>query len=207
MGREDWYRNKEWNSDIESAFFAKMKRARDKGQYLRIQACTLADIYPEIALKLLDAYFLLPAAHDRAQAHVDSATSYLTLGNVAQAIFAYESALAREAEFPNYLTRAYIELPYLIVSRELTAHYDRARELLEKNVRRLMFPVDYFKWNACQALLAKAQDQVSDATRYASAALDAAQRTSSGFQYHPNIGLVSNEYSEVLARVKAVSHG
>jgi len=207
MGREDWYRNKEWNSDIESAFFAKLKRARDKSQYLRIQACTLADIYPEIALRLLDEYFLLPAAHDRAQAHVDKATSYLALDNVAQAISAYESALAREAEFPNSLTRAYIDLPYLIVSRELTAHYDRARELLSNHVQRLMFPVDHFKWNACQALLAKAQDQVPEATRYASAALDAAQKTSSGFQYHPTIGLVSNEYSEVLERLRTVSHG
>lgn len=205
MGREDWYRNKVWNSDIESAFFAKLKRARDKAQYLRIQACTLANIYPEIALRLLDEYFLLPSEHDRAQAHVDRATSYLTLGNVEQAISSYESALAREAEFPKCLTQAYIDLPYFIVSRELTSHYDKARELLGNHVQRLMFPIDYFKWNACQALIAKAKNQASEATRYASEALNAAQKTSSGFQYHPTIGLVSNEHSEVLTRLSAVS--
>lgn len=207
MSREDWYRNKEWDSDIESAFFAKLKRARDKGQYLRIQACTLANTNPEVALRLLDEYFLLPARHDQSQAYVDRATSYLALGDLEQAISAYESALTREAELPKSLTQAYINLPYLIVSRELTEHYDRARKLLEDHVQRLMFPVDYFKWNACHALLAKAKGYVSEASRYASAALDAAKKTPSGFQYHATIGLVSHEHSEVLARLGAISCG
>ncbi len=205
MSREDWYRNKEWNSDIELAFFTKLKRARDKGQYLRIQACTLASIHPKVALRLLDEYFTLPLARDRTQAYVDRANSYLTLGDVDQAILSYEAALAREAEFPKSLTQAYIDLPYLIVSRSLTAHYHRARELLQAHVHRLLFPVDFFKWNACQAPLANVQDQKSEAVRYAKAALEAAHKTSSGFRYHPTIGLVSNEHSDVLARLEIIS--
>jgi tetratricopeptide (TPR) repeat protein len=207
MGREDWYRNKVWNSDVECAFFTKLKRARDKRQYLRIQACTLADTKPEVALRLLDEYFLLPAGHDQSQAHVDRAASYLALGNLEKAISAYESALARETEFPKSLTQAYIDLPHLIVSRELTEYYDRAKELLDSHAQWLMFPVDYFKWNACQALLAKAKGQASEVLHYASAALDAAKRTSPGFQYNPTIGLVSHEHSELLSRLGALSRG
>jgi hypothetical protein len=59
VAHDDWFRNAEWNSDIEAAFFAKLKRAKDKSQYLRVQACTLAATHPRIALRLLDQYFAL----------------------------------------------------------------------------------------------------------------------------------------------------
>jgi len=44
MGRHDWYRNTDWDEEIKDAFFTKLGRARDKSQYLRIQACTLAEM-------------------------------------------------------------------------------------------------------------------------------------------------------------------
>jgi len=46
MARYDWYTNKNWNYDIESVF-AKLGRAKDKAQYLRIQASILATSHPE----------------------------------------------------------------------------------------------------------------------------------------------------------------
>ena len=68
MSREDWYRNEEWNEEIEEAFFVKLKRARRKEQYLRIQASIIAPIYPNIALSLLKQYFTLDDNFDHAQA-------------------------------------------------------------------------------------------------------------------------------------------
>lgn len=56
MARGDWFRNSNWNDAIETAFFAKLRRARSKAQYLKIQACTLAEKHPEVALRLLDQY-------------------------------------------------------------------------------------------------------------------------------------------------------
>ncbi len=106
MMSTDWFRNAEWNDSIERAFHEKLRRARRKEQYLRIQASTLAHSYPEVALKLLDRYFELPDDFDHAQAHVDRATALLALGRVADAITAYEAALAREAVFPNLQTQA-----------------------------------------------------------------------------------------------------
>jgi hypothetical protein len=40
MNRDDWFRNTTWNDKIAAQFEAKLKRARQKGQYIRIQACT-----------------------------------------------------------------------------------------------------------------------------------------------------------------------
>ena len=91
----DWFRNTTWNTSIERAFDDKLRRARRKEQYLRIQACTLAGSHPVIALKLLDRYFALPNDFDHAQAHVDRATAYLALGRVIDALAAYEDALTR----------------------------------------------------------------------------------------------------------------
>lgn len=44
MSKHDWYRNTEWNNQIESEFEARLKRSRgnsNKAQYLRIQASYL----------------------------------------------------------------------------------------------------------------------------------------------------------------------
>ncbi len=117
MAREDWYRNKEWNSSIAEAFTAKLKRARDKPQYLRIQASYLTDKYPTVALELFDQYFSLGDNFDHSQANVGRAEAYIALGNIDNAIAAYEAALAFEAIKPNVLTQAYIALPFLVATK------------------------------------------------------------------------------------------
>ena len=78
--------------DEVQAFDEKLRRARRKEQYLRIQACTLARSHPEVALKLLDRYFELQDDFDHAQAHVDRATALLALGRVGEALAAYEGS-------------------------------------------------------------------------------------------------------------------
>ena len=97
MSKHDWYRNTCWNSDIEAAFFAKLKRARDKSQYLRIQAAIVSKAHPEVALRLLDAYFELGNDFDYASAYGLRAEIYQRHGNVELAITNFEAALKREA--------------------------------------------------------------------------------------------------------------
>src|SRR5262245_55532585 len=127
MARDDWYRSETWDSAVEAAFEAKLKRARSKEQYLRIQAGCLTQSHPEVALKLLDRYFALGTDFvDCSAAHEFRAEAFLVLGRIDEAIASYEAALEREAELPSAKTNVSVKYPFLVATRGLKQHFDRA---------------------------------------------------------------------------------
>ena len=197
MARDDWFRHTDWNAEIEAAFFEKLRLARDKKQYLRIQASTIACRIPEVALRLLDEYFALGDHFDQAQAHADRASAYLALGDIEHAIAALEAALAREEKYPGLLTYAYLDLPFLIASHRIEPRYKQALELLQRHKARLTFPVDHFRWHAAYALILSAQAQPASAQEHARLALAAAAKDHSGFRYHSSVGLVGTKYEDI----------
>jgi tetratricopeptide (TPR) repeat protein len=199
---DHWYRNTTWDHSIEQAFEAKLRQARDKEQYLRIQACTLVRSHPDVALELLNRYFALPNDFDHAQAHVDRATALVSLGRIEEAMASYEAALAREALFPKLQTQAYLELPYLIATRKIRNRFARALELLQTHQGRLIFPVDQFRWYAARALIAADTREGEVAEAHAVRALETAAEEHSGFRYHPSVGLVTEQYDEVIEQLK-----
>jgi len=198
----DWFRNPTWNASIERVFEDKLRRARQKEQYLRIQACTLAHSHPDVALRLLDRYFALPNDFDHSQAFVDRATAYLALHRVADALAAYEDALTRESVFPNLKTEAYIAFPYLVATRGIREQYRRALELLLQHQSRLTFPVDHFRWHTARALIAAAANDAETANVHSRQALEAAGREHSGFRYHPSVGLVTEQYDAIVKQLE-----
>lgn len=198
----DWFRNKTWNEEIERTFDEKLLRARKKEQYLRIQASTIARLYPEVALRLLDRYFRLPDNFDHAQAHVDRATAFLALARVNEAVESYEAALLREAAFPNLQTKAWLDLPYLIATLGIRERYGRAVSLLQTYEARIMFPVDRFRWHAALALIAEANGDIRLAKTNAERALEAAAVDHSGFRFHASVGLVTGKYDDVIKKLK-----
>ena len=200
----EWFRNSTWNDTVERAFNEKLRRARRKGQYLRIQACTLAASHPTAALKLLDLYFALPIEFDQAQGHVDQASAYLAMGRVRDAVDAYEAALKREGEFPSLLTQAYLRLPYLIATQNLRDLFARAKILLEMHKSRLLLPVDHFCWHAAHALMASEEGDTGASRTHAGKALEAAAQEKSGFRHHPSVGLVTEQYDEIIEKVRAL---
>ena len=201
----DWYRNSEWSESIESDFDAKLKRARRKSTYLRIQACTLAKTHPEIALKLLDRYFELDDDFDDAQAFVDQATAYVTLNRIEDAVKSYSRALQRETQFPKLKTDAYIHLPFMIATKNLAEHYELATSLLDEHQSRLMFPYDHFRWNCARALISFRTGDALTAKQSAQLAISAAKQDNSRFRYHPNIGLVGDKHSELMGDLERIA--
>jgi tetratricopeptide (TPR) repeat protein len=201
---EDWFRNEEWDAAIAGRFEEKLRRARRKEQYLRIQACTLASRHPHVALQLLDRYFSMADKFDHAQAYVDRATALKALGRIEEAADSYEAALDREAEFPNLKTQAYLELPVLVATEGLRARFDRALAILDGQADRLTFPVDHFLWHAARALIIADRGDRDGAARHASGALEAASKDYSGFRYHPSVGLVTERHRGLLESIAAM---
>jgi tetratricopeptide (TPR) repeat protein len=201
----DWFRNRNWNDAIAREFDEKLRRARRKEQYLRIQASTLARTHPDIALQLLDRYFQLPDDFDHAQAHVDRATALQALRRIEDAADAYEAALERELVFPNLRTQAYLEFPMLVATQRLARRYNRALAVLRAHVDKPVFPVDKFLWHAAHALILSATGNSTAASTYAVQALDAAALDKSGFRHHPNVGLVTEKHRELIKTLSGVS--
>jgi hypothetical protein len=61
------------------------------------------------------------------------------------------------------------------IAAQFDAKLKRAR--LEKSSELMAFPVQQFKWNAAQALIAGARKQMSEAREFAKRALEAFQRS------------------------------
>jgi tetratricopeptide (TPR) repeat protein len=201
VSRSDWYRNSNWNGDIESEFRQRLGRARDKSQYLRIQASHLAAIHPQVALSLLDQYFALGDHVDKAQAHVDRARAYVALEDVDAAISSYEEALTREREIPSWKTQAYLDYVCLVTNLRVTRLYVRAMEVLDAHRERPVFPVDRYRANGARAILLQELGRTEEARSFADLAMAAAREVASGFRHHEQLGLVKSIGDEFGRRV------
>lgn len=203
MSRDDWFRNDDWNDEIEAKFYAKLKRARRKPQQLRVQAYHLCRSHPRVALKLLGEYFALGDRFDDTSALSVQAQAYLALGDVTKAIQAYEQAVAREEEFPNIRAGSRIELAYLIAAEQVRPKYDRALQLLETS-ERMLLPVQKFKYHAAYALISDDLGKTESASKHARDALCEAQREHSGLRYHATVGLVSSAHDSIIQRLRGI---
>ena len=204
MGKEDWYRNTNWNDAIADEYFAKLKRTRSKDQYLRIQACYLTKSHPIVALELLDQFFILNEPSDFAQAYCEKAEAYLSLGNINEAIIAYERAIKHESTTNGVQTEAFIKLPMLFAEYNLHEYFLQGIKLLENNTKRLYFPVDHFRWHAAMAIFKKGLGNTEESSKQALLALEAAKIKKSEFRYHRNLGLVGEKYLNIVIKLEEI---
>lgn len=198
MGRDDWFRNEDWDAGIAAAFDARLGRARkdNRPQYLRIQALHLAGTHPREALALLDRYEAAGGDLSYAMALCQRASLLAALGDEDGAALACEAALDREAAVPNVRSNAFVDYPYLVAARGMQARFARALAVLDEGAGKVTFPVQRYMWHAARALIRDAMGDRAGARQDARFALDEAGEKHSGVERHPGIGLVGRDLLE-----------
>jgi tetratricopeptide (TPR) repeat protein len=201
MPANEWFRNEEWNPEIENRFFEKLRRARDKAQYLRIQALCLAESHPHAALALLDRYFAFGEDNDLAEGFYAAAKAYVSLGQTDEAIRWLKKALEQERQYSRLKTGAWSKFVLLVADQKLESHFEEALRVLAEHESGFIFPVEVFQWHAAYALIRAAQDDLQAAKEHSIKALEAAERTHSGLRYHSQLGLVGDGYEGIRNRL------
>ena len=203
MTAQEWFRNGTWDAAIESHFFEKLRRARRKSQYLRIQASYLAKTNPAVALSLLEKYFALGEDFDLAQAYLNQAEAHLALGDKRSAIACFHKALKREKEFPRLKTNAWEEYVLLVaIDREKSLYHHALAVLADHKPDATSFPVNVFSWFAAFALICDELSDRAKAKEAACKALEWSEAKHSGFRYHPQVGLVGAEYDSLKTKLQ-----
>jgi hypothetical protein len=206
MAAADWFRNTDWNAEIEQHFLEKLARSRtQRDQYLVIQALTLSNSCPQAALQLVDLYFATKKGHfEDVRALSARAAAYKSMGNNALAVAAMKEVLAIERQRPKHKTTTYVEYPYLVASIGMTSEFSSALSVLEERAGDLMFPVDVFKWHSAYSIISHALQNSEAAKNHAGMALDAAQIKKSGFRFHQSLGLVGKEHQTTVAALRQI---
>lgn len=208
MGRNDWYRNEDWNTEIESAFRSKLSRSRTmRPQYLRIQASYLTRRFPRAALDLIEEYFETGDKWDVPNAFCARAEAYLALDKLDDVIAAYKLALEWEESHPRHISTARINFPRLVAEQRISNEYDCALDILATRFKPMdhQFPSTRYLWNGSNALIAHDLGHLDEAREFAERALCAAAQTESPFRYHRNVGLVRDTSDEFGRRIKRIA--
>ena len=118
-GIGEWFRNDGWDDGIAATFEARLAKARDKAQYLTIQAHCLLGAFPKVAATLARQAIDL---NDPAQ----TARVGLYMGTALAMTGALDAAMEAEAREPAFRTAAHLDQALLIAAAEREALYPLA---------------------------------------------------------------------------------
>ena len=209
MSKDNWYRNTDWNDDIETQFLQRLKRSRgeyNKAQYARIQASYLSKEFPKISLKLIDMIITeWPSESHLADTYFLKAKCYIQLSYSEKEIIEnFKKSLEQQKIYPNSQNDAYLEYPIFVISNNLKEFYIDAKSVLNENEDKTMFSVDRYKHYLCLAIITDSNGESELARDYADLALKECEKTESGLRYHPTVGLVKEidqELNEKLIKL------
>lgn len=171
----EWYRNTDWNDEIEAQFFDKLSRARSqRDQYLAIQAMLLAESRPEVTLRLVDLYFdTRTDTFNDGRARQAASQARFAMGGYEQALDDFQAALEGQ-EASGLYTVSPLQFAFLAAQHRSTRHYDAAiAQLSTMSPPGKGIPELVYRYHAATALLlSETGRDPAGALRAAETALD-----------------------------------
>lgn len=201
---DEWFRSPSWREQDRHLFETKLSRARkrDRAQYLRIKALSLAEsANNENRAAAGELYERLFTEHSDdelqvAMAHADKARWHRERGEHAEAARHYRRAVALEDTLTNLDSGADLDLAELLV--ELKQDLDEAEAMLDRAAAKDMpFTSQRWRWLVTDARLAASVGQRDRSAASARAALELLDDEAPDFSRHPGLGHLEADHGTV----------
>lgn len=205
MPTTDWYRRTTWTEVDQNEFATKLKRARDKPQYLRIQALHLSEagLYSAAISLLHQIVKEFPDASQITQVYLQLAHAYAKTDKPDLALQQFKLTLESQRKHPSWQTSVWLDYPTYVIENKMFTEYGNARSILSEfySSSSLSFPIERYRYFACLALLDENDGKLDSARQNASHAMAACDEKHSGFRYHPTVGLVGQKCDSLSSRL------
>lgn len=189
---------KTWSSEDREAFFARLKRSRDRysrAQYLKIQSLSLADVgnfnaAEELADIILSDY--LDQKSEIEQAMIIKGDCLAERNQFERGIEMYlRAAKFKIQSYPNQECGAWWKFGVAAISTGRVDLFEDLHFIMESRDREsLIMSDDFFYHFGICAVLSWHRRKNAEARQFAKEAWEFANRENSGMRYHPTLGLV-----------------
>lgn len=213
----EWYRNKTWNSAIETEFEARLKRCRgtySKAQNLKIQGLELLEVANK-SLQKTGVALLNRVIEEYPMEEDEVANANEALGDYYLGTCDYELAENYFRKALKYYRKngrrdtswtADLTLAEAIYKSNQSAKFTEAYKYIQKFPKRQLESLlnsEKFKYYELGALLSEALEKFEEAKIFAFQALNLSKITEPDFPRHPTVGLIKTTKSQI-AKLKQI---
>jgi tetratricopeptide (TPR) repeat protein len=203
--KPDWYRRTTWTTADQAEYFAKLKRARDSSRprYLVIQASNLAGTADPTLLDGAETLIKILFA-DYPDDKFNRSAGLEVLGDIYRlrqvydtAMVYYKKSIDFEHEYPNVRSNAFLQFSELAVKLNKREFYPFVEALLSERLEHYPFPIYKYKIYSLLSVINKANGHNAKASELAELAEKFAALQTSGFRYHPTVGVVTERDADL----------
>jgi hypothetical protein len=206
-GRTDWVSSPDWSPEIEAEFEAKLRRARNKGEYLRVKGVTL--IQQEDQQRREAGRILLRRLVAEYPDTLTIAWAYESLGDAdaldgldGDAENRYREAIDAYRRTPGVQGNAEIKLAGLIARTKQRSKYNEAETILDRS--RPVWKIEHFWVHLARARIAADLGDAAVAGTQARLALTAEADPKPQAPRHPALGHVRTD-AETLTELRRLA--